>query len=88
MPLESAAGDLTLALEGEPEVDTAGAAVVRFPRVAEEREALGEAPSLPSILGAEKKIGKVIFGGSDDEVEQITEDEDVKQAAHRPQLKQ
>ena len=69
LPTEPALDNLLVPLEGEPEAGNAGELLVRFPRVAEERAAL--AKHLAGVdLGAEKRIGKVIFGGDDDEVDQ------------------
>jgi len=69
LPTEPALDNLLVPLEGEPEAGSSGELLVRFPRVAEERAAL--AKHLAGVdLGAEKRIGKVIFGGDDDEVDQ------------------
>ena len=68
LPAEPALDNLLLPLEGEPEVGDGGEMRVRFPRVAEEREALQK--HLARVdLGAEKRIGKVILGGDDAEVD-------------------
>jgi hypothetical protein len=70
LPAERGLEALLVPLEGEPEVAADGGMLVRFPRVAEERAAL--ARHLKTIdVGAEKQIGKVIFGGDDDEVEKV-----------------
>src|SRR5262249_40507649 len=80
LPADPGLEALLLPLEGEPEVGDAGQQLIRFPRVAEEREALQK--HLASVdLGAEKRIGKVIFGGADDEVEKIEAEQE------RPRLK-
>jgi hypothetical protein len=69
LPTEPALDELLVPLEGEPEAGDSGQLLVRFPRVAEERAALQK--HLASVdVGAEKRIGKVIFGGDDDEVDQ------------------
>src|SRR5262249_25796793 len=70
LPADPGLDALLVPLEGEPEVGPAGQQLVRFPRVAEEREALQQ--HLAKVdLGAEKRIGKVIFGGDDDEVPRL-----------------
>jgi hypothetical protein len=80
LPADPGLDALLLPLEGEPEVGPGGEQLIRFPRIAEEREALRK--HLASVdVGAEKRIGKVIFGGDDDEVEKIAGTES------RPQLK-
>lgn len=66
LPLEPGLLALAIPLEGEPDAD-GDKGIIRFPRPAEEREALQK--HLRSVdVGAEKRIGKVIFGGDDDEV--------------------
>ncbi len=66
LPADPALEALLLPLAGEPEAGEGGKMFVRFPRIAEEREALQR--YLAGVdVGAEKRIGKVIFGGDDDE---------------------
>jgi hypothetical protein len=84
LPAEPALEALLVPLEGEPEAGPAGQMLVRFPRVAEERAALAKFLSGVDVA-AERRIGKVIFGGGDDEVEKVrAELED--EAAGRPLL--
>lgn len=84
LPAEPALDNLLVPLEGEPEAGNGGELLVRFPRVAEERAAL--AKYLAGVdLGAEKRIGKVIFGGDDDEVDQARAE--LEGRADRPLLK-
>jgi len=65
LPSEPVLEALLLPLEGEPEANDSGQVMLRFPRIAEEREALRK--HLAGVdVGAEKRIGKVIFGGADD----------------------
>ncbi len=79
---EPALEPLLVPLEGEPEVGPGGEMLVRFPRVAEERAAL--AKFLSGVdLASEKRIGKVIFGGGDDEVEKVRAE---LEAPERPKL--
>jgi hypothetical protein len=80
LPADPGLDALLVPLEGEPEVGAGGEQLVRFPRIAEEREALQK--HLAQVdLGAEKRIGKVIFGGDDDEVEKLED------KPERPRLK-
>jgi hypothetical protein len=73
LPAEPALENLLVPLEGEPEVGDGGEMRVRFPRIAEEREALRK--RLAGVdVGAEKRIGKVIFGGDDAEVDEARAD--------------
>jgi len=73
LPTEPALDNLLLPLEGEPEVGDAGQMRVRFPRVAEERDAVKKLLARVDV-GAEKRIGKVIFGGDDAEVDDARND--------------
>ena len=67
LPLEPGLLALAIPLEGEPDAE-GEKGIIRFPRPAEERAAL--AKYLKSVdIGAEKRIGKVIFGGADDEAD-------------------
>jgi hypothetical protein len=75
---------LLVPLQGEPEVGAGGEMLLRFPRVAEEREALARHVAAIDV-GAEKRIGQVIFGGDDDEVEKTRRELESEQAA-RPSL--
>jgi hypothetical protein len=68
LPTEPALDALLLPLQGEPVVGDGGEMLLKFPRVAEEREALAKRLAAVDV-GAEKRIGKVIFGSDDDEAE-------------------
>jgi hypothetical protein len=69
LPLEPTLSNLALPLEGEPDVDASGNGIIKFPRVAEEREALKK--YLAQVdTDAEARVGKVIFG-SDEEPPQL-----------------
>jgi hypothetical protein len=84
LPATPALDALLVPLEGEPEAGPGGQMLVRFPRVAEERAALARFLSGVDVA-AEKRVGKVIFGGDDDDVEKVrAELED--EAAERPRL--
>jgi len=82
---------LLVPLEGEPEAGEGGQLLVRFPRVAEERAAVAKHLAAAD-LGAEKRIGKVIFGGDDDDVEkaraELEAESSTKGSVQRPRLKQ
>lgn len=82
LPNEPGLDALLLPLEGEPEAGDDGTLRLRFPRVAEEREAL--AKHMKTIdVSAEKKVGQVVFGGDDDEVEKVRAELEAPDAAPR-----
>ena len=66
LPVDPALEALLLPLAGELDLDESGGTkLVKFPRVAEEREALQR--FLAGVdVGAEKRVGKVIFGAEDE----------------------
>jgi hypothetical protein len=82
LPAEAGLEALLVPLEGEPEAGDGGQMLVRFPRVAEERAAL--ARHMKTIdVGAEKQVGKVLFGGDDDDVEKVRAELEAESAPRR-----
>lgn len=86
LPSSPALEPLLVPMQGEPEVGPGGEMLLRFPRVAEEREALAKHVAAIDV-GAEKRIGQVIFGGDDDEVEKTRRELEGEPVPSLPRLK-